>query len=89
MEHHHILGFLFVSGLKTFFLICGLGVEEKKGLPPRRPDLVLCLFFLWVLTDQVVSRLNPRTLVSPSNPRILNELERKIRDTLPVFLVTF
>jgi len=61
----------------------------KKELPPRRPDLVLYLFFLWVWADQVVSRSNPRTLVSRSNPRILDELERKIRDTLPVFLVTF
>jgi len=30
MGHHHILGFLFVSGLKTFSLICGLGVVEKN-----------------------------------------------------------
>jgi len=29
--HHHILGFLFVSGLKTVSLNCGLGVEVKKN----------------------------------------------------------
>jgi hypothetical protein len=30
MGHHHILRFLFISGLKTFFLIGRLDVEGEK-----------------------------------------------------------
>lgn len=49
-------------------------------MPPRRLDFIFCLFFLWVWANQVVRRSNSRTL---------DKLERKIRDTLPVFVVTF
>jgi hypothetical protein len=63
--------------------------RERKNISPRRPDLILCRFFLWGWAGEAVSRSNPRKLVSRSNPRTLDELERKIRDTLPVFLVTF
>jgi hypothetical protein len=31
MEHHGILRFLFVRGLKKIFLVRGLGVEEQQN----------------------------------------------------------
>jgi hypothetical protein len=30
MEHHHIMRFLFVRGLKNIFLLGGLGVEDQQ-----------------------------------------------------------
>jgi len=87
MGHRHIFGIPVREWLENGFPDLWIGRGGKKNC--HRDVPILCIFFLWIWANQVVNRSNPRTFVSPSNPSTLDELERKIRDTLPVFLVTF
>jgi hypothetical protein len=78
MEQHHILRLLLVRGLKTVFLVGGLGVENHPN------DLREVAILLRVVSFCGVC---PNGKYAIQKPRIRHKLKEQIRDALSLFLL--